>query len=146
MEEQDKLEYQETGQLFRQYTGFLLSIMQHFIAGNALFFLGLNFVSKEGAPISLTQIFVGLIGFFGCLGALIVQLRTFKYWKALLEHGENIEKKYGTNLYSIFHKTSHSKKVFRSAYFAIVLYLVFSFLWFIILLKLFGVSQIKIAI
>jgi len=146
MEPSDKTEYLETGQLFRQYTGFLISIMQHFIAGNGLLFIGLTYVSKDNHPATLSQFLIAFLGFFGCLGSWIVQLRTFRYWTALLNHAQNIDKSQNTNLYLVFHKTSKSKKRIRSAHFARAIYLLFAVFWLVVLLKLCGVEQIHIAV
>lgn len=146
MESKDKLEYEETGKLFRLYTGFLISIMQHFIAGNVLFFIGLSYITKGSSQPSLSQILIGLMGFLGCFGCLIVQISTYDFWKSLLLRGKELDKILNTNLYETFYQTSQKRKVLTSATFATTLYSAFSIFWFIVLLKLLGVNQINIPI
>ncbi|MCK9617103.1 MAG: hypothetical protein M0R21_04645 [Lentimicrobiaceae bacterium] len=145
MDEKVKIEYQELGQLFRQYTTFLISIMQHFIAGNGLFFIGLTFITKDGFKPSFTLLLIVLLGFLGSLGTLIVQIRTFNYWRSLLDRGASLETTFSGELYKVFQNTSKKIKI-RSAHFAIFVYSVFAIFWFLVLLKAYGMTAISITL
>lgn len=141
MEDQDKLEYQELGQLFRKYTDFLISIMQNFIGANGLFFIGLSFISKDG---TITQrLFITLLGFCGCIGALIIQIRTFRYWNTILKRGVEMDQKFKLSLYDRFYSKSKSTW-FRSAHFAVIIYSIFSIFWLFLFLKACGLDQIRL--
>ena len=141
MDEKEKLEYQEIGQLFRKYTDFLISIMQNFIAANGLFFIGLSFISKDG---TLTQrLFITLLGVSGCTGALIIQIRTFRYWNAILKRGVELEQKFEMKLYNTFYSTSKTTKI-RSAHFAVIVYSIFSIFWLVLFLTACGIDQLRV--
>jgi putative intracellular protease/amidase len=136
-------EYKEAGMCFRTYMDFLTKIVAGFCTTNAILFVALTYLVRDKLEPRLSVVLIALVGILACVGAFVIQRRTYAYWLLHVERASDLERRHDAQLYTrIF---EHAKSCgLKSCHVVQIVYVVFALFWLVVFLKVIGVSAISI--